>query len=222
MRALQATGRRADDCRGAILGAGAAGLAIALMLADYGIRDLVVCDSIGAIHADRRDGMNEWKVHVAERTNPSRERGSIAEVMRGKDLFIGVSRPGTVTRAMVTSMAPDPIVFALANPVSEITAEDAKAAGAAIALDGRSMNNALAYPGIFRGALDARAARITPSMKVAAAEAIAASSADALLPDMFDPQLHGRVARAVAGAWAREAATSPGRTPSKPALVRSR
>jgi malate dehydrogenase (oxaloacetate-decarboxylating) len=221
MRALQATGRRADDCRGVILGAGAAGLAISLMLADYGIRDLVVCDSIGAIHVDRREGMNEWKRHVAARTNPRREHGSVGAAMRGKDLFIGVSRPGMVTRAMVASMAKDPIVFALANPVSEITAEDALAAGAAIALDGRSMNNALAYPGIFRGALDARAARITPGMKVAAAEAIASSSADALLPDMFDPQLHGRVARAVAAAWVREAAPPPGR-PSKPPLVRSR
>ena len=120
--------------------------------------------------------------------------------MAGRELFVGVARPDTVSQAMVRSMAERPIVFALANPVSEISVEDALDAGAAIAMDGRGMNNALAYPGIFRGALDARARRITGAMKLAAARALADAATDRLLPDMLDHSVHRRVAEAVASA----------------------
>jgi malate dehydrogenase (oxaloacetate-decarboxylating) len=130
-------------------------------------------------------------------------KGSLADAMRGRNLFIGVSKPNAVHPDMVRAMAKDPIIFALANPISEISVKEALAAGAAIALDGRSMNNALAYPGIFRGALDARAKRITKEMMLAAAHALAAASPkDALLPDMLDMTVHQKVTAAV-----REAAS---------------
>ncbi|MCZ6542118.1 MAG: NAD-dependent malic enzyme [Planctomycetota bacterium] len=201
INALKETNRRPQDCRAVILGAGAAGTAIARFLVEFGLDDVVVCDSVGAIWPGRAERMNPWKQRLAETTNKTDARGSLTEVIRGRNLFIGVSRPKVVSTAMIASMAADPIVFALANPVSEISVEDAFEAGAAIALDGRSMNNALAYPGIFRGALDARARRITHEMKVAAAEALAAAATDQLLPDMLDHSVHQRVAAAVAGAW---------------------
>ncbi|MEE8155389.1 MAG: malic enzyme-like NAD(P)-binding protein, partial [Phycisphaerales bacterium] len=170
-------------------------------LIDFGIGDVIVCDSLGAIHRGRTERMNPWKVRLAEITNKHDKQGPLAEVIKGRNLFIGVSRPKLVSQAMVASMASDPIVFALANPVSEITVEDALDAGAAVAVDGRSMNNALAFPGIFRGALDARARRITPAMKTVAAEALASAASEQLLPDMLDRSVHQRVAAAVAQAW---------------------
>jgi malate dehydrogenase (oxaloacetate-decarboxylating) len=201
INALKQTGRTAATCRAVVLGAGAAGIAIARFLVDFGLEDVVLCDSHGAITPDRSVGMNPWKIKIAEVTNPSRVTGTLAEVMAGRDLFIGVSRPNLVTKAMVASMAKDPIVFALANPVSEISAEDARAAGAAVALDGRGMNNALAYPGIFRGTLDARAKRITHAMKFAAATTLAESAdGGGLLPEMTDMAVHQRVAAAVEAA----------------------
>jgi malate dehydrogenase (oxaloacetate-decarboxylating) len=204
MNALKATGREPGDCRAAILGSGAAGIAIAHFLMDFGIDDVVVCDSVGAITRDRTERMNEWKRRLAERSNPDGVSGSIADVMTGRNLFIGVARPNTITPEMIASMD-EPIVFALANPVSEIPVEDALAAGAVVAVDGRGMNNALAYPGIFRGALDARAKRITPGMKLAAAQTLAACATDGLLPEMLDRTVHRRVADAVAAAWPAEA-----------------
>ena len=206
IKALERVGRKPGDCRAAILGAGAAGFAIAGFLVDFGIADVVVCDRAGAIHRGRQEHMNDWKERLAQRTNADNVQGSIADAIRGRELFIGVSRPNTVSREMVASMAPQPIVFALANPVSEISAEDALAAGAAVATDGRGMNNALAYPGIFRGALDARARRITHEMKLAAARALADAATDGLLPDMLDRSVHQRVAEAVAAAWEPAAA----------------
>ncbi|MEO1338587.1 MAG: malic enzyme-like NAD(P)-binding protein, partial [Myxococcota bacterium] len=131
-------------------------------------------------------------------------QGTIADAMKGKHLFVGVSRPNLVSPDMVRSMAKDPIVFALANPVSEISVSEALAAGAAVAMDGRGMNNALAYPGIFRGALDARATRITHEMMLAGATALAEASSDGLLPDMLDMSVHRRVAEAVRNAWVPE------------------
>ncbi len=201
MNALKRVGRDPGDCRGVILGAGAAGSAIARFLVDFGVRDLVLCDSGGAIFRGRTTGMNPWKERLAEITNADRIQGSVADVMKGRNLFIGVSRPGVVSKEMVASMGKDPIVFALANPVSEIDASEALDAGAAVAVDGRGMNNALAYPGIFRGALDARAKRITHAMKLAAARAIADAAVESLLPDMLDRKMHDRVAKAVAAAW---------------------
>ncbi len=199
--ALRRTNRKPSECRTVILGAGAAGFAIAKFLRDFGVEEVVVCDSTGAIHAKRSERMNEWKHRLAQYTNPRNEEGPIEQIIKQKNLFIGVARPNLVSKDMIRSMADEPIVFALANPVSEISVEDALEAGAAIAVDGRSMNNALAYPGIFRGALNVRASRITPAMKVAAAEALADAADDGLLPDMLDLKVHARVTEAVAKAW---------------------
>jgi malate dehydrogenase (oxaloacetate-decarboxylating) len=150
--------------------------------------------------------MTGVKREIAEITNKERVQGSLADAMRGRDLFIGVSAANQVSKDMVRSMAKDPIVFALANPVSEITVDEAYEAGAAVALDGRSMNNALAYPGLFRGALDARAPRFTTKMRLAAAYAVAsAAPPNELLPDMFDAGMHASVGSAVARAWQEEA-----------------
>lgn len=201
INALKQTQRQASDCNAVILGAGAAGLAITKFLIDFGIGNVVVCDSKGAIYRGRTERMNPWKVKIAEVTNKENEQGSLEQIIKGKNLFIGVARPRVVSKDMVASMAKDPIVFALANPVSEISVEDATEAGAAVAVDGRGMNNALAYPGIFKGTLDARAKRITPQMKNAAAYALAAAAKEQLLPDMLDQSMHARVAKAVAEAW---------------------
>lgn len=142
--------------------------------------------------------MNPEKQALAERTNRDNVRGTLADAMRGRELFIGVSRPNVVTQEMVRSMAPGPIVFPLANPVSEISVGEAYEAGASVAADGRMMNNALAYPGIFRGALDAAAEAITVEMLMAAAGALAeAVPAGQLMPEMMDPRTHQAVAEAV-------------------------
>lgn len=198
INAMKRTGRNRGDVRAVVLGAGAAGTAIARLLTTFGVRDVVVCDSVGAIHEGRSERMNPFKVQLARDTNRERAEGSIADVMKGRDLFVGVSRANAVSKQMVSSMAKDPIVFALANPVSEISVTDALDAGAAVAMDGRGMNNALAYPGIFRGALDARAKRITAAMRLAAAEALAdAAPEGVLLPEMLDMSVHRRVTEAV-------------------------
>lgn len=203
IRALKRCERRPEECRAAILGAGAAGSAIARFLTKFGVKDIVVCDSKGALHPGRSD-LNPAKQAIAAETNAAQVAGPLSEVMRGRNLFIGVSKPGVVSEDMVRSMDA-PIVFALANPVSEIPVDAALAAGALVAADGRGMNNALAYPGIFRGALDARAQRITPDMMLAAAKALAAAATgDDLLPDMLDLSVHERVSAAV-----RDAAEKP-------------
>ncbi len=202
INALKATNRTAGDCSSLVLGGGAAGLAIAQFLLKFGVGDVLVCDSHGAMAPGREVGMNPYKEKVAQLTNPKGVTGSLEEVIKGRNLFIGVSRPNLVSQDMVRSMGADGIVFALANPVSEISAEDAIEAGAAVALDGRGMNNALAYPGLFRGALDARASTITHEMKLAAAGALASQATDgALLPEMTDEAVHMAVASAVAQAW---------------------
>jgi malate dehydrogenase (oxaloacetate-decarboxylating) len=210
INSLARTSRKPKDVRAIMLGAGAAGTAIAKFLLEYGIGDVICCDSVGAIWEGRKEHMNAEKEELAKITNRDRVKGSLAEAIRGRNLFIGVSKPNAVHPDMVRTMAKDPIVFALANPISEIAVKDALAAGAAIALDGRSMNNALAYPGIFRGALDARAKRITKEMMLAASHALAASAPkDSLLPDMLDMTVHQRVTEAV-----RQAATSSERRPT--------
>lgn len=202
LKALEHTDRTPADVRGVVLGAGAAGLAIARFLVDLGVDDVILCDSRGAVHEGRADGMNRWKNELAAVTNRHRQQGALRDVIAGKNLFVGVSRPGLVDQDMIRSMEDGAIVFALANPVSEIPPQEALDAGAAVALDGRGMNNALAYPGIFRGALDARATSITREMKLAAAKTLAAAAGgDNLLPDMLDRTVHERVARAVAAAW---------------------
>lgn len=201
INALERTGRTPGECRAVVLGAGAAGLRIAQFLVDFGIGDVVLCDSRGAVYEGRTEGMNPWKERIAAITNRGGERGSVGVVIAGRDLFVGVSRPGIVTKEMIGSMAEKAIVFALANPVSEISVAEALEAGAGVALDGRGMNNALAYPGLFRGALDARSPSITMEMKIAAARALAERAEGAnLMPDMLAEGLHEHVAVAVRAA----------------------
>jgi malate dehydrogenase (oxaloacetate-decarboxylating) len=202
INSLARVGRTPDATRAVILGSGASGIAIARTLTGFGVRDVVLVDRAGALYRGRTENMSDVKREIAKMTNPDNVRGSLAQVMKGRDLFIGVSSANQVSKEMVRSMAPDPIVFALANPVSEITVEEATEAGAAIALDGRAMNNALVYPGLFRGALDARATRFTAAMRLAAAHAVARAAVPGeLLPDMFDLATHAKVGHAVAEAW---------------------
>ncbi|MBO6010322.1 MAG: NADP-dependent malic enzyme [Oscillospiraceae bacterium] len=218
--ALRCVGKRAEDVKAVISGAGAAGTAIARLLVATGMRNVIVCDRTGAIaKGDAR--LNAAKASLAEVTNPNGERGKLAEVIRGADIFLGVSAPGLLTQDMIRSMAKDPIVFAMANPIPEIMPEEAKAAGAAIVGTGRSdypnqINNVLAFPGVFRGALDAGAKEINEEMKLAAARALADLAADGgpekLLPKPFDPGVGEAVAKAVAKA-ARD--TGVCRTPTE-------
>ena len=200
INALRAAGKSGERTSVVINGAGAAGTAIAGMLHHFGFRDIVVLDSRGAIYAGR-PGNNAAKEKLASFTNPSRLRGALDQVAPGRDVFVGVSKPGVLSRKTVSKMGKRAIVFALANPEPEITITDALEAGAAVAMDGRSMNNALAFPGIMRGALDSGAPKITAQMKLAAAYAIAESAAPpALLPNLLAPAVHKHVAQAVAGA----------------------
>jgi malate dehydrogenase (oxaloacetate-decarboxylating) len=199
--ALKKTGRRMSDLRCVMSGAGAAGTAIADVLKHCGVADVVLCDRVGAIFRGRKERMNPEKEALALRTNREGFRGTLAEAMKGRDFFLGVSQANLVSKEMVRSMAKDPIVFALANPVSEISLPEAMEAGAAVAADGRMMNNALAYPGMFRGALDARAQAITLEMLLAAAKALAGQvQGDDLMPEMMDPATHQAVAEATRAA----------------------
>jgi len=201
INALAASGKRAADVSVAMNGAGAAGSAVARFLLDYGVRNVVLCDRLGAVYRGRRERMNPAKEQIAAETNIENEQGSLADVMKGKDIFIGVSSAGLVTKDMVRSMAPEPIVFAMANPIPEIWPHEAIEAGAVAAVDGRNLNNALGFPGIFRGALDARATDINEEMKVAASLALAEQAREGeLVPDFMDRQVHRRVADAVAAA----------------------
>ena len=191
-------------------GAGAAGIAIIRLLMSMGLKNVVMTDRQGAIYQGR-EGLNPIKEEMAAITNFAKEEGTLAEVIRGADVFIGVSAPGTLTADMVRSMAKDPIIFACANPTPEIFPEEAKAAGAAVVSTGRSdypnqVNNVLCFPGIFRGALDVRASDINDQMKVAAAYALAGLvsdeelNADYILPKAFDPRVKDAVAKATAEA----------------------
>jgi malate dehydrogenase (oxaloacetate-decarboxylating) len=202
INALKQTNRRPQECSALILGAGAAGAAITRMLSQFGLGDIVVYDSIGAIYKGRTKGMNPYKEQLAELTHKTSDPGPLAQGFRGKNIFIGVAKPHMVSPEMIASMAKDPIVFPLSNPAGEISVQDARAAGAAIAADGRTINNALAYPGIFRGALDAGARDITREMMLAAAHQLAAlAPSDKLLPNMLDRSVHRTIAQTVAAAW---------------------
>lgn len=190
-------------------GAGAAGTAVVKMLLNYGFPDIVVCDSQGALVNGRKD-LNAEKEELAELTNPSREYGSIHEVIRNKDVFIGVSKGGILTAKDIRTMAPKAIVFAMANPVPEIFPDEAKRGGAMVAATGRSdfpnqINNVLAFPGIFRGALDHGVRRITPEMLVRAAERLAGvlsnPSEEMILPDPFDTSVPQAVASAISSGF---------------------
>ncbi len=213
INALKVVGKNIEDVRVVTSGAGAAGIAIIRLLMAMGLRDVVMCDRHGAIYAGR-DHLNPEKREMAEISNLDKKRGSLADVMRGADVFIGVSAPNTVTEDMVRSMAEGAILFPMANPTPEIMPEPARAAGAAVIGTGRSdfpnqINNVLVFPGIFRGALDVRASDINDSMKIAAAHAIAQFvtpeqlCADYIIPSALDREVSAAVARAVAQA-ARE------------------
>ena len=200
LNALKRVGKSITSISVVINGAGAAGTAIAKMLVHAGAKDIVVLDRAGAIYAGRH-GNNPSKEELGAITNRAKLTGGLDDLVPGRDVFIGVSKPGVLSKKTVAKMNPGAIVFALANPDPEITITDALAAGAAIAMDGRIVNNALAFPGIMRGALDSGAQAITPAMKYAAAEAIATSArSEALLPNLLDPSVHARVAEAVAAA----------------------
>ncbi|MDR1286436.1 MAG: NADP-dependent malic enzyme [Treponema sp.] len=214
LNALKFTGKKLDSVSVVTSGAGAAGVAIIRLLMALGLQDVVMCDRHGAIYRGR-DNLNPEKEEMAALSNAGKKKGSLADVMRGADVFIGVSAPGTVNADMVKTMAKDPVLFPMANPTPEIMPDLALAAGAAVVGTGRSdfanqINNVLAFPGIFRGTFDVRAADINDDMKIAAANALAALvgedelRADYIIPAAFDP----RVKDAVAGAVAQAARTS--------------
>lgn len=208
VNALKVVGKDIKDVNVVVSGAGAAAIAITKLLLNAGIHDAILCDRKGAIY-EGRDGLNEVKAEMAKITNHEKRSGAIADVIKGADVFVGVSAPGLLTKEMVKTMAKDPIVFACANPSPEIEPEDAKAAGVAVMGTGRSdypnqINNVLAFPGIFRGALDVRAKQITENMKIAAAYAIAdlvkpeELNAEYVIPSPFDPRVAPIVAKYVA------------------------
>ncbi len=206
INALRLVDKKMDNISVVTSGAGAAGIAIIKLLISMGLKNVILCDRDGAIYKGR-SGMNDAKREIAEITNPDKKAGRLEEVIKGADVFIGVSAPNAVTPEMVRSMAPNPILFPMANPVPEIMPDEALQAGAAIIGTGRSdfpnqINNVLAFPGIFRGALDVRASDINDAMKIAAAEALAALvtdelSKDKIIPEPFDPRVGPAVAEAV-------------------------
>lgn len=213
INALKVVGKKMDEIKVVTSGAGAAGIAIIKLLISMGLKNVVMCDRTGAIYAGR-ENLNPAKEEIAAITNRNRETGTLAEVIRGADVFIGVSSPGTVTPEMVKSMAPGAILFPMANPTPEIMPDVALAAGAAVVGTGRSdfpnqINNVLAFPGIFRGAFDVRASDINDEMKLAAAYALAdlvspeELSKDYIIVPAFDPRVGPAVAKAVAEAAKR-------------------
>ncbi len=210
INALRLTGKKKEDCRVVVNGAGSAGIAIAKLLLNYGFRNLILCDKCGII-CSASEGINDAQRAMLATTNLNDEQGSLADAMRGADIFIGVSAPGIVSADMVKSMNDDAILFAMANPTPEIFPDVAREAGARVVGTGRSdfpnqINNVVAFPGIFKGALEARATRITKQMKLAAAEALAALVSDDqlcedfIMPEAFDPRAVEVVAAAVADA----------------------
>jgi malate dehydrogenase (oxaloacetate-decarboxylating) len=209
--ALKVTGKKKEDVRIVTSGAGAAAVAIVKLLLSAGFKDITMCDRTGAIYRGRTERMNWIKTEMAETTNPGNQRGTLPEIIRGADVFIGVSAPHLVTTEMVKTMNRDAIIFACANPTPEIFPDEAKAGGARVIATGRSdfpnqINNVLAFPGIFRGAFDVRASDINEEMKLAAAAALAELvpenelSEDFIIPKAFDPRVGPAVARVVAEA----------------------
>ena len=217
LNALKLTGKKMEEIKVVTSGAGAAGIAIIKLLIAMGLKNVILCDRKGAIY-EGREGLNKEKEEMAKITNKDHEAGTLEEVLKGADVFIGVSAPGCVTQDMVRSMNENPILFPMANPTPEIMPDLAKEAGAAVVGTGRSdfpnqINNVLAFPGIFRGALDVRAKDINDPMNAAAAHAIAnlidesELRADYIIPDPFDPRVKEAVSAAVAKA-ARETGTA--------------
>lgn len=207
INALKVTGKKKEECRVVVNGAGSAGIAITKLLLTYGFPNIIMCDKMGIVSKDA-EGLNWMQQKMTEVTNPNHETGSLADAMKGADIFVGVSAPGIVSQEMVASMNKDSILFAMANPVPEIMPDLAKAAGAKVVGTGRSdfpnqVNNVVAFPGIFKGALEGRATQITEEMKLAAAIAIAGLvpedelSADNIMPEAFNLKVADVVADAV-------------------------
>lgn len=207
INALKVVGKKKEDCKVVVNGAGSAGVAITKLLLTYGFPYIVMCDKVGIVSRDT-EGLNWMQQKMTEVTNPKNETGSLADAMKGADIFVGVSAPGIVTEEMVASMNKDAILFAMANPVPEIMPDLAKKAGARVVGTGRSdfpnqVNNVVVFPGIFKGALEGRATQITEEMKLAAANAIASLvpedelSDDNIMPEAFMPQVADAVAEAV-------------------------
>ena len=211
LNALKLANKKIEEIRVVANGAGSAGVAIVKLLIKMGVKDVILCDTKGIIYEGRPAGMNSFKEEMARITNKEQKQGSLADAMVGADVFVGVSAPGAVTKEMIRSMNHDSIIFAMANPVPEIMPEEAKEAGALVVGTGRSdfpnqVNNVLAFPGIFRGALDVQAKEINDEMKLAAVYAIAGLieaeelHAEYVIPDAFDPRVAAYVAAAVANA----------------------
>ncbi len=211
LSALKLVGKKLEQVRVVVNGAGAAGISVTKLLLDLGVKHLILCDTKGPIYEGRPEGMNPFKDEIAKLTNREKVRGTLADALKGADVFIGVSVAGAVTKEMVQAMNQKAIIFAMANPTPEIFPDEAKAGGAAVAATGRSdfpnqINNVLAFPGIFRGALDVRAKDINEAMKIAAAKAIAALvpenelNAEYIIPKPFDRRVAPAVAAAVAKA----------------------
>ena len=207
INALKVVGKKKEDCRVVVNGAGSAGVAITRLLLTYGFSNIIMCDKSGIL-CDGAEGLNWMQEKMVKRTNLAHETGSLADALKGADIFVGVSAPGIVTKEMVASMNSDAILFAMANPVPEIMPDLAKKAGARVVGTGRSdfpnqVNNVVAFPGIFRGALEGHAKQITDKMKLAAANAIAALVSDEdlnednIMPEAFDPRVADVVADAV-------------------------
>ena len=207
--ALKVVGKKKEEVRVVMNGAGAAAISIARLLLTAGVKNITLCDRKGAIYEGRKEGMNPVKEEMSKITNPEKKSGSLADMLVGADVFIGVSAPGAVTTDMVKTMAKDAIIFACANPTPEIFPDDAKAGGAKVIATGRSdfpnqINNVLAFPGVFRGAFDVRAKDINDEMKIAAAEALAGLitdeelTPDYIIPKAFDKRVGAAVAKAVA------------------------
>ncbi len=214
VNALKVVNKKKENVKVVVNGAGAASVSVTKLLLSDGFRDITLCDRAGIIYEGRANGMNWIKNEMAQKTNRSGKKGTLADAMAGADIFVGVSAPGTVTKEMVRSMSDKPIVFACANPTPEIFPDEAREAGAAVIATGRSdfpnqINNVLAFPGIFRGTFDVRAVDINDAMKIAASRALAGLitdeelSADYIIPAAFDPRVGKAVAKAVAQA-ARE------------------
>lgn len=204
---LKVVNKKKEDCRVVVNGAGSAGVAITKLLLTYGFTNVIMCDKVGILSKDTED-LNWMQAKMVQVTNPANETGSLADALKGADIFVGVSAPGIVTKEMVASMNKDSILFAMANPVPEIMPDLAKEAGARVVGTGRSdfpnqVNNVVAFPGIFKGALEGRAKQITEEMKLAAANALASLvsaedlNEDNILPEAFDPRVAEAVANAV-------------------------
>ncbi len=207
INALKVVGKKKEDCRVVVNGAGSAGVAITRLLLTYGFPDIIMCDKVGIVSKDTK-GLNWMQQKMTEVTNLSNKTGTLADALAGADIFVGVSAPNIVTSDMVSSMNKDAILFAMANPVPEIMPDAAKAAGARVVGTGRSdfpnqVNNVVAFPGIFKGALEGRATQITEEMKLAAAKAIASLvpdeelNEDNIMPEAFNPKVSELVAQAV-------------------------